>query len=69
VNNSSFINKQFDVVAINVYKRSAEHDDVIFKPQKFIFDLSIFPYELENISAGEEEQFNRLIESKMEYLW
>lgn len=35
--------KQFDIVNICVYKRDARFDDVVFKPQKFIFDLSLFP--------------------------
>lgn len=39
----NFNNKQFDVVSINVYKRDARYDSLVFKPQKFIFDLSLFP--------------------------
>lgn len=35
--------KQFDVINVCVYKRDARFDDIIFKPQKFIFDLSLFP--------------------------
>lgn len=35
--------KQTDVVKIKFWKRSAEDDDIIFKPQTFTFDLSLFP--------------------------
>lgn len=34
--------KESDVVTVNVYKRSSEDDDIIFYPQKFHFDLSLF---------------------------
>ncbi len=43
INSANFTDKQFDVVAINVYKRDARFDDIVFKPQKFLFDLSLFP--------------------------
>jgi hypothetical protein len=63
VNASSFLNKEFDVITINVYKRSEESDDIIFKPQKFVFDLSIFPQEMGQLSASEDDQFNRIIQN------
>ncbi len=62
INSNSFLNKQYDVIVINVYKRSQEFDDIIFKPQKFIFDLSVFPYETYNLNASVEEQFNRIVD-------
>jgi hypothetical protein len=43
INETNFNEKQFDVVSINVYKRDARFDDLVFKPQQFIFDLSLFP--------------------------
>lgn len=43
INEINFKDKQFDVVSVNVYKRDARYDDLVFKPQKFIFDLSMFP--------------------------
>jgi hypothetical protein len=43
INETNFNDKQFDVVSINVYKRDARFDDLVFKPKKFIFDLSLFP--------------------------
>ena len=34
--------KQLDVVRVNVYKVDVEHQDLIFKPQSFLFELSRF---------------------------
>jgi len=31
-----------NVVEINVYKRDLEYEDVIFKPKKFLYDISLF---------------------------
>lgn len=38
----SFNQKQTDIVRINVYKIDYEHQDLIFKPQSFLFELSRF---------------------------
>lgn len=35
--------KQADIVRVNVYKVDMEHSDLVFKPQKFLFELSRFP--------------------------
>lgn len=43
ISSTNFKDKQFDVIAINVYKRDARYDDLVFKPQRFFFDLSLFP--------------------------
>lgn len=43
ISDTNFRDKQFDVVKILVYKRDARYDDIVFKPQEFIFDLSLFP--------------------------
>lgn len=43
INETNFKEKQFDVIAIDVYKRDARYDDLVFKPQRFFFDLSLFP--------------------------
>lgn len=42
VSDTSYNPKQVDVVKINVYKVDVEHQDVIFKPQSFLFELSRF---------------------------
>lgn len=36
----SYEPKQTDVIKINVYKVDVEHQDIIFKPQSFIFELN-----------------------------
>lgn len=43
ISETNFNNKEYDVVSLNVYKRDARFDDLVFKPQSFIFDLSLFP--------------------------
>lgn len=43
INSTNFQDKQFDVIAIDVFKRDARYDDLVFKPQRFLFDLSLFP--------------------------
>jgi len=40
---SSFDNKQNDMIKINVYKVNLQNQDIIYKPQKFLFELSRFP--------------------------
>lgn len=53
---------QTDLVYINIYKKSAEDDDIIFKPKRFIFDLSLFPKNLENINLDTRTSFERILE-------
>lgn len=43
INETNFKDKQFDVIAVDVYKRDARYDDLVFKPQRYFFDLSLFP--------------------------
>lgn len=50
-----------DVVYINVYKRSADNDDIIYKPQKFIVDLSLFYKPLTNLNVNPNESFNQIV--------
>jgi hypothetical protein len=35
-------NKQKDIIKINVWKVDAEHQDIVFRPQSFLFELSRF---------------------------
>lgn len=35
-------NKEKDVISINVYRRDVEFEDIIFKPQSFVFEMSRF---------------------------
>lgn len=41
--NTSFMGRQFDVISVNVYKRDNRLDELVFKPKKFLFDLSLYP--------------------------
>lgn len=40
---STFVNKQSDVVSFSVYKVDLQNSDIVYKPQKFLFELSRFP--------------------------
>lgn len=64
INANSYADKQFDVITINVYKRDARFDDLVFKPQKFLFDLSLAVLEsdVNRINPGADENFVRLLE-------
>lgn len=42
IDRNTFSPKQVDVVRVNVYKVDVEHQDLIFKPVSFIFELSRF---------------------------
>ena len=61
INQTSFNDKQFDVMKVNVYKRDVRFDDIVFKPKTFIFDLSIFAgYDnLHNAYGRRRERFDR----------
>ena len=65
ISDTNFNNKQFDVVSINVYKRDARYDDIVFKPQKFIFDLSLFPIKnfLPPLLDGLNQSYSTIINS------
>lgn len=63
INENTFRDKQFDVVSINVYKRDARFDDIVFKPQTFLFDLSLFSEnDFTYIQPRENETFTRLLQ-------
>ena len=40
---STFVNKQSDVIKISVYKVDLENSDIVYKPRRFLFELSRFP--------------------------
>lgn len=60
--NNLFEDTQTDLVYINIYKKSAEDDDIIFYPKRFLFDLSLFPKHLENINLDNRTNFERILE-------
>lgn len=55
-------NKEFDVVTVNVYKRSLEFPQLVFKPRKYIFDLSLFPNGYKNLGIRANENFDRVLQ-------
>ncbi len=61
---NSFVSKQQDIVYINVYKINQQYDDIVFKPQKFLFELSRFVPRNQKIVIAEEEKFSDIL-SKM----
>lgn len=40
---STFIDKQSDIVNVVVYKVDLQNSDIVYKPQRFMFELSRFP--------------------------
>lgn len=63
INENTFRDKQFDVVTINIYKRDARFDDIVFKPQTFLFDLSLFAdSDFTYLQPRENESFSRILE-------
>lgn len=40
---STFVDKQNDIVSVVVYKVDLENSDIVYKPKRFLFELSRFP--------------------------
>jgi hypothetical protein len=59
--NSFKINKQFDLIYVNVYKRSIEYPQLIFKPQKYLFDLSLFSNGYDDLGIKPSENFESVL--------
>lgn len=55
-------NKNFDLVYVNVYKRSLEFPQVIFKPKKYLFDLSLFPNGYNDLDIRPSENFDSVLQ-------
>ena len=52
-------NKKGDVIQVRVYKRDLEYDDIVFKPQTYTFDMSLFlsgKFSYEDLIAGDDFQ-------------
>lgn len=65
INQTSFKQKETDVISINLIKRDLMNGDIIFKPQKYIFDLSLFQRESEVVDIMKpeiNESFSKLLE-------
>lgn len=63
ISKESFLQRQADVITCLIYKRDARYDDIVFKPKKFAFDLSLFlaSQDIKNIEPREGETFNELL--------
>jgi hypothetical protein len=63
VDRNAFRNTEIDILTINIHKRSHLLDDLVFKPQKFLFDLSLFQKEkgIIDINPIAGERYSNLI--------
>jgi hypothetical protein len=61
INNSNYKSFENDVISINVYKKNVENDDIVYYPQKFYFDLSLYPKEINNLNINPKMSFERLL--------
>jgi hypothetical protein len=55
-------NKQYDVIAVKVYKRSLEFPQLIFKPKRFLFDLSLFSNGYDNLGIQPTDNFESVLQ-------
>jgi hypothetical protein len=63
LNSTSFQrNKDFDLVYVKVYKRSLEFPQIVFKPKRFLFDLSLFPNGYNNLGIRPSENFDSVLQ-------
>lgn len=62
IQKESFLQRQSDIIKINVYKKDARFEDIVFKPKSFIFDISLFQTKnlLSDIEPRDGESFSLL---------
>ncbi|HEY6019794.1 MAG TPA: hypothetical protein VIY48_07785, partial [Candidatus Paceibacterota bacterium] len=62
---SSFVDKQGDIVSIVVYKVDLQNSDIIYKPKRFLFEMSRFPVRNDNtfVSLGDHPTTDQIISS------
>lgn len=65
INKNTFMDKEFDVISVNVYRRDARFDDIVFKPQKFFFDLSLFVLESDIIASNPADESFEILSQRM----
>jgi hypothetical protein len=53
--------KEFDVIAVKVFKRSLEYPQIIFKPLRFLFDLSLFSGGYSDLGIQAEDKFENVL--------
>ena len=62
---TSFLGRQSDIVDVLIYKRDLRFEDIVFKPLRFSFDMSLFidQQSIDSLSINENMNFERTIES------
>jgi hypothetical protein len=63
INTTTFKDTESDVVYVTVYKKSSEDQDIIFYPQRFMFDLSLYGLETGNIQVANSTDIVDIIKS------
>lgn len=55
INQNAFKKKEAETITINVHKRDLRRPELVFKPQKFLFDLSLFQKESDVVDFAKPE--------------
>lgn len=63
INKTTFKDSESDVVYVTVYKKSAEDQDIIFSPQRFMFDLSLFDLDTNSLSVNNNTDIVKVMNS------
>jgi hypothetical protein len=61
INSENYKNLESDIITISVYKKNNFNDDIIYHPQQFTFDLSLFPKEIKNLKIDPKMNFDKLL--------
>lgn len=69
-NASDVLDKEKDVIAINVYRRSVDFEDIVFKPKTYLFETSrfIIKSELERVEIEENRFRDFLGDRSIEFM-
>lgn len=63
INSTTFrTTKASEVIYFNVYKRSIEYPQIIFKPKKYIFDISLFSTGYSNLNIQDSDTFESVLQ-------
>jgi hypothetical protein len=54
--------KNFDLIYVKVYKRSLEFPQVVFKPRRFLFDMSLFPNGYSDLNIRPLDTFESILQ-------
>ena len=59
ITNTNFKDLDADLISVSVYRKNNVNDDIVYHPQKFIFDLSLFPKEMNGIGVDPRMSFEK----------